>query len=194
MNRRIRQRRTRRLLLGLLGTAAVTLLVLLISGLLLPPRVVFQQRVVVPHTPETVWTVLTDLDGMPSWRRDLLKVERLPERLGRVRWRETRINGTRSLERIEFVPPERMVIRMAGSADSSVRWVYRIRPAPVGAEFVATEERIVHGLVLRVLARISGLGRADLETLCHDLATRLARGRPEGSDEERTIAAAEPDR
>ena len=194
MNGRWRRRRARRLTIGLGLTATLALLALVGSGLLLSPRVVYQERLFVPHTPETVWSVLTDLDGMPSWRRGLLNVERLPEQLGLVRWRETRINGTRSLERIEVVPPEQMVIRMAGGADTSVRWVYRIRPAVRGAEFVATEERTIPGLVGRVLARVRGVGRSDLEELCQDLAARLARGRPEGPDEERTIAATEADK
>ncbi len=130
----------------------------------------------IPASPESVWLVLTDLDGMPAWRRNLASVERLPSggRADRIRWREVSAGGRQvAMERLEAVPPERLVIRPAGAADSTRRWVYRLTAKDRGTEVVLREEREVGHPMHRVLVGIFGANRSLIDGMTEDLERRL---------------------
>ena len=179
MNRRTRRRRAR-----LRRAALIAPFVLIGSGYLagtrLPSLYVAQRRIVLRQSPEKVWRVLTDLDGMPTWRRDLSTVERLPAPGGVVRWRELREGASIALEIAERVPPRRLVVRVADpSGTPQRRWVYQIRGTRTGreAEVTVREERTVTNPLRRLLLRAFRLGGAELAGLCRDLEERMVLGR-----------------
>ncbi|MHB1327771.1 MAG: SRPBCC family protein [Gemmatimonadales bacterium] len=175
MNRRTRRLRAR-VVRGLVLLPVLATLILWGLGSQLSPRHVEQSVAWVPASPEAVWMVLTDLDGMPAWRRDLASVERLPSggRAELIRWREVSDGGRQiAMERLEAVPPERLVIRPAGVEDSTRRWVYRLTPRDRGTEVVLRDEREVAHPMHRVLVGLFGANRSLIDDLTEDLERRL---------------------
>ncbi len=173
MNRRQRLRLAR--IKGVLViTPPAVVLGLYLVGLALPIVHAEREEVSVRSSPETLWTVLTDLDAMPTWRQDLVALERLPEADGVVRWREVgRAGQTVAMERVESAPLERMVVQLADrSADR--RWVYEITRSGARAKLSVTEERTVRNPLVRTLVQVFGGGRGRIEGLARDLEARLA--------------------
>jgi hypothetical protein len=90
-----------------------------------------------------------------SWRTDLRSVERLPERDGRLVWREVARNGDAlALERVEDDPPRRRVVRIADpSLPFGGTWTYALESDGDGTRLTITEDGFVGNPVFRFLAR-----------------------------------------
>lgn len=176
MNRRqrlMRARLRRVALVGPVGLLAVAWLV----GVVLPARHVEETRALLPASAETVWSLLIDLDGMPDWRPGLRHLERLPEgrEPGSVRWREVGAGGREeSWERVETVPPIRLVVRPAGDDRPELRRIYRLLPVDQGTELEIREERVLANPLRRTLAALFGGERGPIERLADDLEKRLS--------------------
>jgi hypothetical protein len=148
-------------------------------GLTLSPTYRTHRSIDLLQSPETLWAVLTDLDGMPAWRRDLGALERLPGDGAVVRWLEVRHGARVAMERVEAVPPERMVIRVAGPGRTGPRWTYEIHRTARGARLEVTEERDIRNPLWRPFAYLIGRSSSRIETLCRDLERRLSLARPQ---------------
>src|SRR5688500_20296116 len=85
MEQRKRAARRRRLLRTLAAMAGVAALAFL-AGAALPAEHRTTARESFDRAPEAVWRVLTELEGMPSWRSDPVRLERPPAAGGRVTW------------------------------------------------------------------------------------------------------------
>lgn len=172
MERRKRESR-RRQILDLAAVSAVTTTVVVLAGLGLPPDHVTRGQLVLPRPPETVWRVLTDLDGMPQWRTDLRGLERLPDRAGHLAWREIGSGWARVLEIAESRPPLRLVVRDAASApEAGALRAFDLTASQSGTLLTVTERRSHANPLRRVLVRLP-LGRAEIATLLRDLEARL---------------------
>jgi len=173
MNRRQRRRRARiRATLALSPLFAVA--AFYAFGLSLPAVQVERIEVSLPSSPETLWSVLTDLDAMPGWRQDLVGLERLPPQDGVVRWRELgRTGQSVALERIEVAPLQRMVVRLAERSEER-RWVYELTPAGAATRLAISEERTIRNPLFRAFVRVFGGRRGALDGWTRDLETRLS--------------------
>ena len=82
--------------------------------------------------PEAVWLAITDVDAYTSWRKDLTRVERLPDRAGRPAWIEESRSGRLELAMEKMERPRLLLVRVT---DPQMRfggtWTYEI--APLGA-------------------------------------------------------------
>lgn len=175
MNRRQRRLRARLLRFAVVGPV-VLLAAAWLVGAALPGRHVEEVRALLPASAETVWSLLVDLDGMPDWRPGLRQLERLPEGSGpgAVRWREVGIGGrVEAWERVETVPPIRLVVRPAGADRLARRRVYRLLPVEQGTELAIREEQQVDHPLRRTLTALFGGNREPIERLARDLDTRL---------------------
>ncbi len=173
MNRRQRRRRTQIRKLLLVGPPAL-LAALWLAGFALPDVHREEVRMFLPSTAETVWAVLTDLDGMPDWRRDLAGLERLPDGDTGVRWREVGPWGrATAFESVESAAPSRLVVRQVGPATNERRWVYRIARADRGVEVTVVEERRIANPLSRSIAGLLGGDRGRIDGLARDLGHRL---------------------
>lgn len=173
MNRRQRQRRARLIRLAIVGPIGL-LVGSLGIGLLLPNHHCEQMVRTYRSSPEAVFEVLTDLDAMPNWRRDLDAVERLPGTPGTVRWREwDRRRRATALERTEAIPPSRFVVALAAGQASRVRWTYQLRPVERGTEVSITEDRHIGNPAGRTFVKLFGASRVRVEGWADDLEVRL---------------------
>lgn len=171
----VRQRRARRrrLVRGAVGSLALAATVAG-GGVLLPVEHVTSGTAVFNRSPETVWRVLTDLDGMPLWRSDLTTVERLPDHGGKTVWLEIRPNGSQVVELSREEPPFRLVMQgaEAGRASYPVR-TFELATTEWGTRVTITERAEVPNPFLRVLIRLDP-GHSAVRRLLRDLDQRLS--------------------
>jgi hypothetical protein len=147
-----------------------------IVGTLLPVRHVELARAILPASPETIWGMLVDVDGMPDWRPGLRQVERLPagQARGSVRWRETDAAGRHEFwERIEAIPPVRMEVRPASAARGWRRIVYRLSPVEGGTEIEIRDEVTMPNPLRRSWVAVFGRNRRTIDEMSRDLGDRL---------------------
>jgi uncharacterized protein YndB with AHSA1/START domain len=140
------------LLVGLV--LAVVIVVALVVGWSLPVKHHASRQATFPVPPEVTWRAITDVEQFPSWRTDVKKVERLPDRDGRPVWVEHGSGGkmTLTVERMEI--PTLLVGRIA---DPDLRfggtWTYRITPTTAGSALTITEDGEIYNPIFRVMAR-----------------------------------------
>jgi hypothetical protein len=104
--------------------------------------------------PDALYTLLSDVDNYKTWRPDVKKVERLPDRDGRPAWVEDTSTGKIPLffERMER--PSLLVGRIADPTLAfGGTWTYRITPATDGSELSITEDGEVYNPIFRFMAR-----------------------------------------
>jgi len=136
----------RRLLPWLLTPVAalITLILIVVAvGLLIPRQHVASRTLRTRQSPELLWRAITDYEGQPAWRKDLTRVERLPDRGGREVWREVYEDGSPlTMETAEAVPPSRLVRVIADEGGPfSGRWEYEIKANDAGGSSLTITER-----------------------------------------------------
>ncbi len=163
-----RRRRLLRVLLAVFGGMAV----LLVAGAALPGTRTRSGQLTLERSRESVWHILTDLDGMPRWRSDITRLERLPDLQGRPAWRETGRDGARVVQLAESEPPRRLVLRRADRS-TGPEWTIDLAEIPgrTGTVIRVTERESVAPLA-RVLTRLIA-GADDPPRFLRDLARLL---------------------
>lgn len=107
-----------------------------------------------PIPPELLWRTLTDVDRFPSWRTDVKRVQRLPDRDGKPIWIEEGRSGkiTYAVERMEA--PRLLVTRIADpDLPFGGTWTLEIAPAPGGARLRISEDGEIYNPLFRFMAR-----------------------------------------
>ena len=185
MEQRKRAARRRRLLRALAGMAGAGVLAFL-AGAALPAEHRTTARESFDRAPEAVWRVLTDLEGMPSWRSDLERIERLPEADGRMTWLEIGSGEDQVMELTESDPPRRLVIqRREDGRPGLPERIVQLRATINGTLVTVTERDQVGNPLVRVLVRL-GAGESPAERLLADLQDRLGTARRNLIAEERS--------
>lgn len=165
------RRRRARAALGLLATLTA---ILFAFGMFLPAEHSSTSRVLLERPPETVWRVLTDVDGMPLWRSDLTAVERLPDLMGKPAWREVGRSGARVVELSLAERPRRLVIQGAAEGAPSLPMrTFQLVSSGAGTEVIVTERSASGNPFRRVLVRLH-FPRPAIERLLRDLTQRLS--------------------
>lgn len=123
-------------------------------GSMLPKGHTATRTLRVNQSPAAVWAVITDAQAMPSWRLNVVKVERLADQNGHPVWRETYKNGdSLPLEMVESVPPTRLVGRIADpKLPFGGTWTYEITPVEGGCTLTITERGEVYNPIFRLVS------------------------------------------
>lgn len=138
---------------------AVAILVIVVAvavsvGSSLPREHVATVRATFKASPDAVWAVISDPLAAGSWRKDLKKVERIPDINGHPAWKEESSSGTVTYELTESTAP---VSRTTRIADESLpfggQWEHTIRAVGSGSELTITERGYVKPALFRFLAR-----------------------------------------
>ena len=141
------------LLIGIAVLAGIVVLVAAI-GALLPKAHVASRQARVNATPETVWKLITDVDGFPSWRGDVKRIERLADRGGRAVWVEETSSGRITLAVDRTEPPRLLVLRIADpDLPFGGTWTYELQPEAQGTVLTITENGEVYNPIFRFMAR-----------------------------------------
>ncbi len=127
--------------------------------------------------PDAVYSLLSDVDNYRSWRPDVKKLDRLPDREGRPAWLEEMSTGKIPLYFERMEPPSLLVARIADpSLPFGGRWTYRIAPASGGSELSITEEGEVYNPLFRFMARFVFGYTATMDTFIKHVQARLGEG------------------
>ena len=141
--------------LRVLGVLAAIIFVIAAIGFLLPVKHTASRTMSLQVSPEKLWQTITSLSELPSWRKDLQKVDVLPDRTGHAVWRETDKSGDAiTFEMVESDAPRRLVTKIADTDLAfGGSWTYEIIPTPTGSQLTITENGEVYNPIFRFVSR-----------------------------------------
>jgi uncharacterized protein YndB with AHSA1/START domain len=143
-----------RWILWIIGGLVALGLVVYVIGLLVPQSHIASSSARFAAKPDTLWASLTDVAAFPQWRRDVTRVEILPDENGQRGWREYGRQGTVTYRVVESVPPQRLVSRIADDhLPYGGSWTYELAPAGDGTRLTITERGEIYNPVFRFVAR-----------------------------------------
>ena len=134
-----------------IGVSALVMLI----GSMLPKEHVVSRRVHFNATPAALWEIVSDIGGHATWRADLRRVERLPDKEGNPVWQEIDKRGQAlTLETVESAPPRRLVRRIADEHLSfGGRWIYELGEYGEVTSLTITEDGEIYNPVFRFISR-----------------------------------------
>ena len=104
--------------------------------------------------PDAVWRAVTNVEAFPGWRKDLKRVQRLPDRDGRPVWVEEGRSGKMTLVVERMEPPRVLVARIADPGlPFGGTWTYEISPVAGGSRLRITENGEIYNPLFRFMAR-----------------------------------------
>lgn len=131
--------------------------------------------------PDALYSLLSDVDNYRSWRPDVKKLERLPDRDGRPAWVEEMSTGKIPLYFERMERPSLLVARIADpSLPFGGTWTYRISPAAGGSELSITEDGEVYNPIFRFMARFVFGYTATMDAFIKHVQARLGEGTAAG--------------
>ena len=156
-----------------LGLVTLVILIALI-GWLLPKDHVATRMGRYRQPPEAVWKAITDVDAMPSWRKGLKSVQRLPDRNGLPAYVEVSSSGTLPYETVQMDPPRKLVTRIADpKLPFGGTWTFDITPTNEGATLRITEQGYVTNPVFRFMSRFVFGQTGTMESYLKSLAKKF---------------------
>ena len=107
-----------------------------------------------PIPPELLWRMLTDVERFPSWRAEVTRVQRLPDRDGKPAWIEEGRSGKMAFAFDRMEAPRLLVSRITDpNLPFGGTWTLEIAPAPGGAHLRISEDGEIYNPVFRFMAR-----------------------------------------
>ena len=141
---------------------------LVIVGNTMPPGYVRARRATFARASGDLWRVLSDLEGHPRWRTNMVRIERL----GPTRFREHYQHGAITYAIDVEEAPLRRVHRIADDAlPFGGRWIYELAPAGEHTQLTITEDGLIRNPGFRVFTRF--MRGAAIERYLTDLAKHL---------------------
>ncbi len=157
------------ILVTLGGLVAVIALI----GASLPKKHSASRTARVPLPPETLFSILADVNGYPTWRPQLKRLERLPDRHGLPAWVETTSTGRLPMAFERMERPGLLVGRITDvTLAFGGTWTYRIVPAAAGSELTITEDGEVYNPIFRFMSRFVFGHTATIDGFLADLLTK----------------------
>ena len=140
------------IVLGLIAVAVLLILIMWAVGRRLPEEHIASSTLRLAKTPpQTAWAVIEDVERYPEWSA-VTKVERLPDRDGRVAWRQHMGRNSFVLERTRHDPPRALTLTVVDDAKFFPgRWEYSIAPAGAGSTVTLTEHGRIHHAIPRFM-------------------------------------------
>jgi hypothetical protein len=155
--------------------ALLTLVAILcVIAFLLPVRTEHTRTIEVHQTPEAIFAVLSDVQKLPDWNRNVKAVTVLPPIDGKEASRQTFKDGMAVIiVTSESLAPTHLVREMRdNSAPFSGSWSYEIAPTNDGSKVAITEKSEIKNPFFRLMVQLFGPTKYLDENL-EDLARRF---------------------
>ena len=153
----------------LVALLVLIVLVVVTIGTFLPQQHISTCAARFRQPPPAIWEAITDYEKFPAWRKDVLRVETLPEVNGKPAWREfDRNGGSIPFQVMVMVPPRVLVTRIADpKLPFGGTWTYEISPQADGSSLLRiTEDGEIYNPIFRFASRfVLGYSRAQKEYL-----------------------------
>ncbi len=153
----------------LVALLALTVLVVVSIGAFLPSQHISTRAARFLQPPTAIWQAITDYEKFPAWRKDVVKVEALPDLNGKPAWREFgKQGGSIPFQVMVMVPPRALVTRIADpKLPFGGTWTYEISPQTDGSSLLRiTENGEIYNPIFRFASRfILGYSRTQKEYL-----------------------------
>jgi hypothetical protein len=153
----------------LVALLALTVLVVVSIGAFLPQQHISTCAARFQQSPDAIWQAITDYEKFPAWRKDVVKVEALPDLNGKPAWREFgKQGGSIPFQVMVMVPPRALVTRIADpKLPFGGTWTYEISPQTDGSSLLRiTENGEIYNPIFRFASRfILGYSRTQKEYL-----------------------------
>ncbi|HEY3133511.1 MAG TPA: SRPBCC family protein [Gemmatimonadaceae bacterium] len=139
----------------IVGVVVGLVLVVVAIGYSLPVKHRGQGEAAFSAPPDSVFSLITNVEAFPSWRPEVKSAERLPPRDGKQRFREVSNNGTISYLIETLDPPRRMVTRIDDKAlPFGGSWTYEVIPmGSTQSTLRITEDGEIYNPVFRFVGR-----------------------------------------
>jgi hypothetical protein len=135
-------------------SVAGLLIVAALIGYLLPRDHTASRANRYNQSPEVLWTAITDVDAMPSWREGLKSIKHLPSSNTLPAHLEVTTMGEIPYQTIEMVAPRKLVRRISDpNLPFGGSWTFEIVPAAPGATLRITENGYVINPFFRFMSR-----------------------------------------
>jgi hypothetical protein len=145
-----------RMKIALIAVSALVLLVVVVLavGYMLPQDHRASRERVFAVAPNRVFAAIATPSEFPKWRTDVQRVELLPEKDGRARFREKGSNGDIVYQVEERIPDRRLVTRIADrSLPFGGSWTYELTPTASGTSLKIIENGEVYNPLFRFMSR-----------------------------------------
>ena len=144
-----------RVFLIVAGVLVALALVVVAIGYSLPVKHRAQNEAPLNAPPDSVFSLVTNVDAFPSWRAGVKSVERLPPKDGKQRFREVSKNGRISYSIETLEPPRRVVTRIDDkSLPFGGSWTYEITPVgSTQSTLRITEDGEIYNPIFRFVSR-----------------------------------------
>ena len=138
-----------------IGAVIATSVFVAVVGSMLPKSHSVSRMAHFNKSQAEIWKVISDFAGQLSWRADLRRVERLPNREGREIWQETDNRGQAlTMETVESTAPRRLVRRIADeNLAFGGSWTMEIAEYGEVASLTITENGEIYNPVFRFVSR-----------------------------------------
>jgi len=140
-------------------------------GLTLPQNHSALRTAQLSPAPDSVWAIITNVDGYPSWRKDVTSVERVPGQT--LSWREISGRDRMTYEATTVEQPSHFVTHIADKdLPFGGSWDYRIEPSGTGSKLTITENGEVYNPIFRFVSRFVMGHTATIDKYLTALAAR----------------------
>jgi Polyketide cyclase / dehydrase and lipid transport len=154
----------------LISLLVLIVLVVVAIGAFLPQQHISTCAARFHQSPYAIWEAITDYGKFPAWRKDVVRVEPLPEVNGKPVWREfDRHGGSIPYQVMVMVPPRALVTRIADpKLPFGGTWTYEISSSSSdgGSLLRITEDGEIYNPIFRFVSRfVLGYSRTQEQYL-----------------------------
>lgn len=156
------------------GAIAVVVLVIVLTGWMLPVGHRATRQATYRASPAEVFKLITQVEAFPEWRPSVKRVEMLPVANGHSQFREIGSNGAILYEIDTVLPNKRLVTRIADrSLPFGGKWTYEVLPAGSSTTLRITEDGEVYNPIFRFASRFIIGHTATMDQYLSDVGKRI---------------------
>ena len=142
-------------LLIVMGILAALFVLMAVIGLFIAREHRATSTITLRQPPDSVWKVVRDIGGSPTWFPAMQKSERLPDRAGHEVWRQKMGGFDVPIIVLESTPPQTLITQIDPKARKAFggTWTYQLAPDAAGTRISVTETGWISNPIFRFMSR-----------------------------------------